>query len=78
MIQGGGAAAQELKDQVNCNISEIAREGDLIKGRQIVKVLLLSFKTFDNSEIVYGFDHLAKLERGTDLYFCFVEVDQHS
>ncbi len=27
-----------------------------------------SYKTFDNSEIVYGFDHLAKLECGKDLY----------
>ncbi len=31
-------------------------------------MILENFKTFDNSEMVYGFDHLAKCECGTDLH----------
>ncbi len=31
-------------------------------------MLLENFKTIDNSEMVYGFDHLAKCECGTDLH----------
>jgi hypothetical protein len=41
---------------------------ELIKGRQIVHMLLAHFKTFDNSEMLYGFDHLSNLACGTDLH----------
>ncbi len=68
MILHGGNPAKELQDQVNRKMEESAKQGGLIEGRQIVKLLLLSFKTFDNAEIVYGFDHLAKLECGSELY----------
>mgnify|MGYP000187755007 FL=1 len=40
----------------------------LLKGRQIVFMLLENFNTFDNSEMVYGFDHLSKCECGNDLH----------
>ncbi len=39
----------------------------LLKGRQIVFMLLENFKTFDNSEMVYGFDHLSRCECDKDL-----------
>jgi len=41
---------------------------ELIKGRQIVHMLLAHFKTFDSSEMLYGFDHLSNLVCGTDLH----------
>ena len=68
MIQQGGAPAKELKDTVARKMDEGIRKGQLITGRQIIMLLMQSYKTFDNSEIVYGFDHLAKLECGKDLY----------
>ncbi len=68
MIQQGGAPAKELKDTVARKMEESVKQGNLITGRQIIRLLLQSYKTFDNSEIVYGFDHLAKLECGKDLY----------
>ncbi len=42
--------------------------GTLLKGRQIVYMLLDTLKTFGNSELVYGFDHLARHDCGTDLH----------
>jgi hypothetical protein len=68
MIQQGGAPAKELKDTVARKMEEGIKQGHLITGRQIIRLLMQSYKTFDNSEIVYGFDHLAKLECGKDLY----------
>ena len=65
MISHGGNPAKELQDQVNRKMEESAKKGTLIKGRQIVKLILMSFKTFDNAEIAYGFDHLSKLECGS-------------
>jgi hypothetical protein len=41
---------------------------DVLNGRQIVFLRLVNFKTFDNSEVVYGFDHLVSCESGTDLH----------
>ncbi len=40
----------------------------MLKERQIVFLLLENFKTSDISEMLYGFDHLAKCECGTDLH----------
>ncbi len=44
------------------------KQFDCVKGRQIVHLLLQNFKTFDNSEIVFGFDHLASIVCGVDLH----------
>ncbi len=49
-------------------MDEAMKKGDLIKGRQIVTLLLLNFKTFDSSEIVYGIDHLCALSCGPNLH----------
>jgi len=49
-------------------MEEAMKVFELIKGRQIVHMLLAHFKTFDNSEMVYGFDHLSSLVCGTDLH----------
>ena len=49
-------------------MEEQMKKGILFKGRQIVYMLLDNFKTFDNSELVYGFDHLVRQECGKDLH----------
>ena len=41
----------------------------MLKGRQVVFLFLENFKTFDNSEIVFGFDHLSSISLdGEDLH----------
>ncbi len=67
-IAHGGQDARELKDVVNRKMEEHMKKGQLLKGRQIVFMILQNFKTFDNSELVYGFDHLARHECGKDLH----------
>ena len=43
--------------------------GTIVTGRQMVWMLLESFKTFDHSDIVYDFDHLARLKvKNNDLH----------
>ncbi len=68
IISHGGQDAQEVKDLVNRKMDEALKAYTLLKGRQIIFLLLENFKTFDNSEMVYGFDHLVKCECGTDLH----------
>ena len=53
---------------VNAKMEEAMKFYELIKGRQIVHMLLAHFKTFDNSEMLYGFDHLSNLVCGTGLH----------
>ncbi len=67
IIVHGGTDAKELKDLVARKMDEALKALTLLKGRQIVFLLLENFKTFDSSEMVYGFGHLVKCECGTDL-----------
>ena len=53
---------QSKKISRSCQFEDGRRRGDIIKGRQIVWMLLDSFKTFDCSSIIYGFDHLSALK----------------
>ena len=63
MMNKAGERGKRFRDRVNLRMEEAARKGDnVIKGRQIVWMLLDSFKTFDNSELAFGFDHLSKLK----------------
>ena len=68
MINNGGQDAKELKDLVNAKMEEAMKLFELIKGRHMVHMLLAHFKTFDNSEMFYGFDHLSSLVCGPDLH----------
>ena len=67
IISHGGQDAKELKDAVHRKMDEAMKKMTLLTGRQIVFMLLENFKTFDNSEMVYGFDHLVKCECDKDL-----------
>ena len=62
MMQKAGDKAKRFRDRVNLKMEDASKRGDIIKGRQIVWMLLDSFKTFDRSSIIYGFDHLAALK----------------
>jgi hypothetical protein len=62
MLSKAGEKGRRVKDWVNLAMEQSARAGDnVLKGRHIVWILLESFKTFDNSDITYGFDHLSRL-----------------
>jgi len=61
MMHKGGERSKRFRDRVNLKMEEASKKGDIIKGRQIVWMLLDSFKTFDRSAVVYGFDHLSTL-----------------
>ena len=67
MIINAGHSAKELKDLINAKMEEAMKIHEIIKGRQVVHMLLAHFKTFDNSEMLYGFDHLSNLVCGVDL-----------
>ena len=63
MMHKAGDRAKRFRDKVNLRMEEASRGGgNVLKGRQMVWMLLDSFKTIDNSELVYGFDHLARLK----------------
>ena len=61
MMHKGGERSKRFRDRVNLKMEEASKGGNIIKGRQIVWMLLDSFKTFDRSAVVYGFDHLSAL-----------------
>ena len=62
MMHKAGEKAKRLRDHVNLKMEDASMRGDIVKGRQIVWMLLDSFKTFDRSSIIYGFDHLSALK----------------
>ena len=60
MMNRAGEKAKRYRDKVNLRIEESTRLGSIVTGRQIVWMLLEPFKTFDHSDIIYGFDHLGR------------------
>ena len=51
MLNKAGEKASRIRDKVNLKTEEATRKGTLITGRQIVFMLLDSYKTFDRSDI---------------------------
>ena len=62
MMHKAGEKAKRFRDRVNLKMKDASKRGDIIKGCQIVWMLLDSFKTFDRSSIIFGFDHLSALK----------------
>ena len=62
MLNKAGEKASRLRDKVNLKTEEATRNHTLVTGRQLVFMLLESYKTFDRSDLVYGFDHLGTLK----------------
>ena len=61
ILQKAGEKAERVRDRVNLRMQEMSRKGKVLKGRQIVWIVLESFKTFDGSDLMFGFDHLSNL-----------------
>ena len=69
MLDKAGESARQLRDVILQKRHELTKKDLLLTGRQTVKLFMQYFKTFDNSEIMYSFVHLATLEvSGTDLH----------
>ena len=50
--------AKRVRDKVYLKMEEVSKTGiNVIKGRQVIWLLLDSFRTSDNSDQIYGFDH---------------------
>ena len=62
MLNKAGEKASRFRDKVNLKTEEATRKETLVTGRQLVFMLLESFKTFDRSDLIYGFDHLGNLK----------------
>jgi len=58
MLNKAGEKASRIRDKVNLKTEEATRKGTLVTGRQLVFMLLDSYKTFDRSDLIYGFNHL--------------------
>jgi hypothetical protein len=61
MLNKAGEKASRIRDKVNLKTEEATRNGTLVTGRQLVFMLLESYKTFDRCDLIYGFDHLGTL-----------------
>ena len=61
MANRAGDKAKRYRDKINLKTEEATRNATLVTGRQFVFMLLESFKTFDHSDLIYGFDHLGRL-----------------
>jgi len=61
MLNKAGEKASRIRDKVNLKTEEATRNNTLVTGRQLVFMLLESYKTFDRSDLIYGFDHLGAL-----------------
>jgi hypothetical protein len=70
MLRKAGNSGKRLREKVDLKMEEATRKGtNIIKGRQVVWMVCESFKCFDRSEVVYGFDHLGLLKvNNNDLY----------
>ena len=63
MLRKAGNSGKRVRERVELKMEESTRKGtNIIKGRQIVWMVCESFKCFDQSEVVYGFDHLGLLK----------------
>jgi hypothetical protein len=75
MMNRAGEKAKRYRDKVNLKTEESTSLGTIVTRRQMVWMLLVSFKTFDRSDIVYSFDHLGRMRvENNDLHeFIVVE-----
>ena len=62
MLRNAGDKGKIVRERVDLKMEESTRNGNsIIKGRQIVWMVCESFKCFDQSEVVYVFDHFGRL-----------------
>jgi hypothetical protein len=61
VLKGAGAKANEVREAISPRVTELGKSGRVLSGRQQLHLVLNSFRAADNSELVFGFDHLASL-----------------
>jgi hypothetical protein len=61
MLSEAGEKASRVRDKVNLKTEEATRNHTLATGRQLLFMLLESYKTFDRINLIHGFDHLGTL-----------------
>ena len=54
MASRAGDKAKRFRDKTNLKTEEATRNATLVTGRQLVFMLLESFKTFDRSDLIYN------------------------
>ena len=62
MLEKAGERARMLRETINHERLEVAQTGTRLRGRQVVRLFMKSFRTFDNSEMMFDLTHLAKME----------------
>ena len=63
MLRLSGNKGKRIREKVELKMEESTRHGfSIVKGRQIIWMVCESFRCFDQSEVVFGFDHLGRLE----------------
>ncbi len=68
MLDRSSAKAKPIVHRVEREMQNAIHRNALIRGRHIVFLLIDSFRSFDNSDVYYGYDHLMTLTMaGTDL-----------
>jgi hypothetical protein len=69
MINAGTKSGQkQLKDRCDLERSKVTGLGQMLKGRQYVRLLVDNFSTIDGSEQMFGLDHLMKITFDGDLH----------
>ena len=61
MIKSAGDQASEVALEVQQLIAKLIKVGKGIKGRQMIFMVLESFRTYDRLDLVFGVEHLYKL-----------------
>ena len=62
MLEKAGEKARQLRENVQHQRLQSTKNKKIFRGRQIVKMFLQSFKTFDQSEVMYDLVHLFELQ----------------
>jgi hypothetical protein len=61
VLKGVGAKSNDVREAISLRMNELGKSGRILSGRQQAYLVLNSFRAADNSELVFGFDHLASL-----------------
>ncbi len=61
MLTRAGDKARDIRDKLNRHMLENARKGRVLRGRQLVQLMLECLKTVDQSEAAHCLTHLAEV-----------------
>ena len=61
MIKSAGDQASEVALEIQQLTTRLIKVGKAVKGRQIIYIVLESFRAYDRLDLVFGVEHLYKL-----------------